>query len=106
MPESGWKNRWPKCCLFRFSQLKFLDILLWIHLWKLLNNFVSTWGNLPWINLIHWKTKIYFGQFCFLQKNLLLYILKKDVIGFDFAVGICLNLSMLIKKLADKKHKI
>jgi len=32
--------------------------------------------------------------------------LIKSVIGFDFAVGICLNLSMPIKKLADKKHKI
>jgi len=30
---------------------------------------------------------------------------KKDVIGFDFAVGICLNLSMPIKKLADKNTK-
>jgi hypothetical protein len=38
------------------------------------------------------------------KQSFALYLIK-SVIGFDFAVGICLNLSMPIKKLADKKTK-
>jgi len=30
---------------------------------------------------------------------------KKDVIGFDFAIGICLNLSMPIKSWLTKNTK-